>query len=171
MTRIVMKKKKVKKMSKKKQAAHDYKMQMQEEGDRMLAEIKAKKAKAALEEEEKLLQQELRQTVATEKKVRTKTLLEEGQQKLGAKEYGAAEEAKEPPAPPAEAASPSSEWEEFISSDTAGVFEALKQLEEMGFVAKNGFEKVLKAVQKHHAKDGIDLNAAIADLLQALKSA
>ena len=49
--------------------------------------------------------------------------------------------------------------------------EALKQLEEMGFVAKNGFEKVLKAVQKHHAKDGIDLNAAIADLLQALKSA
>ncbi|KAH8061233.1 M16 peptidase-like protein [Aureococcus anophagefferens] len=77
----------------------------------------------------------------------------------------------EPPAPPAEAASPSSEWEEFISSDTAGVFEALKQLEEMGFVAKNGFEKVLKAVQKHHAKDGIDLNAAIADLLQALKSA
>ncbi|KAH8062861.1 M16 peptidase-like protein [Aureococcus anophagefferens] len=49
-------------------------------------------------------------------------------------------EAKEPPAPPAEAASPSSEWEEFISSDTAGVFEALKQLEEMGFVAKNGFE-------------------------------
>ena len=88
-----------------------------------------------------------------------------------AKEYGAAEETKEPPAPPAEAASPSSEWEEFISSDTAGVFEALKQLEEMGFVAKNGFEKVLKAVQKHHAKDGIDLNAAIADLLQALKSA
>ncbi|KAH8093019.1 M16 peptidase-like protein [Aureococcus anophagefferens] len=82
-----------------------------------------------------------------------------------------AEEAKEPPAPPAEAASPSSEWEEFISSDTAGVFEALKQLEEMGFVAKNGFEQVLKAVQKHHAKDGIDLNAAIADLLQALKSA
>ncbi|KAH8052314.1 M16 peptidase-like protein [Aureococcus anophagefferens] len=57
-----------------------------------------------------------------------------------AKEHGAAEEAKEPPAPPAEAASPSSEWEEFISSDTAGVFEALKQLEEMGFVAKNGFE-------------------------------
>ena len=41
----------------------------------------------------------------------------------------------------------------------------------MGFVAKNGFEKVLKAVQKHHAKDGIDLNGAIADLLQALKSA
>ncbi|KAH8051134.1 M16 peptidase-like protein [Aureococcus anophagefferens] len=61
-----------------------------------------------------------------------------------AKEHGAAEEAKEPPAPPAEAASPSSEWEEFISSDTAGVFEALKQLEEMGFVAKNGFEKVLR---------------------------
>ena len=93
-----------------------------------------------------------------------------------AKEFAATatEEAKEPPAAPepaAKAKSDASDWEDFISSDTAGVFEALQQLEEMGFVNMAGFERVLKAVKAHVTKDGIDLNSAIADLLQGLKQA
>ena len=38
-------------------------------------------------------------------------------------------------------------------------------------LAYSGFERVLKAVKAHVTKDGIDLNSAIADLLQGLKQA